>query len=790
MNRRLLVAFLFFASGILLASFIRAPITFVLILAILFIAISFFIKKHKSNVSAIFLLASIICIGAACFYNASTLSSNHIANKAQNEEIIIKGIIVSDPLFYETFWSQRRASFVFKAESYKQNGQWIEAEGLCKINLYKADKDYKYAQRIKAFGYLEGLKPVANPGEFDYAGYLRQQNIHAVFNIASDDNIEISKTVNRLHFTEIIKSKIYALRKKINEHIHIYLPEEEAAMVSAIMLGRRSLLPHKSKDLFLRTGTAHILAISGLHLAVIAYVFFFILGLLRIPYKVRAFLVIIVIFFYAILSGGRPSVIRAMIMITMFLLGRILNRDIDTYNTLSIAGILMLLINPIQLFNMGFILSFMCVFALFFITPKIKSSKYVKPLIISFFLYIAIAPIIAYNFNIISPITIIANLFILPFTALLICTSLTFIFFGIIFSALAPMFGQTLWLVAFLLKQTLFYLSKIPYAYFYVPDMPMWYAGIYYLLMAFIIIHQKLRLSLARALIIVLISINAFIWIPPFLNTHTDKLKISFLKVGHGTAIFIQFPDGKTMLVDAAAKTGDRDKGIDIVMPYIWHEGKTRVDCMLITHGHTDHFGGASAVINRADVRHFIYNGVEKGEEGYSALMNLVKTRRIKTFIVKEGDSIDGFSDVEILVFNPPEGAVKDNRISGNDSSIVLKLVYKDISFLLCADILSEGIKNILPYNELLKSNIIYVPHHGSNIGSDVTPILYDLVKPDAAVISASKKYRYTLPDTSTLSTLSVKQIPVFLTDTDGAVIVSTDGKTYDIYTTYSSHDL
>ncbi|UCH12596.1 MAG: ComEC/Rec2 family competence protein, partial [Candidatus Omnitrophota bacterium] len=507
--------------------------------------------------------------------------------------------------------------------------------------------------------------------------------------------------------------------------------------------------------------------------------------------------------------GGRPSVARAAIMITVFLIARILNREIDTYNIISLAGMLILLANPMQLFNAGFILSFVCVFSIIYLCPRIenffKLEKFnkkgllylIRSLVLTLAVYIGVAPIIAYYFNIISPVTIIANLFVVPLAGLLICIGFTFVLLGLLPVSLAAIFGSTVWLVAFLLERLIFYLSKIPFAYFYIPDLPIWSIAGYYALIILATDRKRFRLSKGTVFIIILICINFCIWAPLLPagggsafggGKYPEQLKITFLHVGHGDAIFIQFPKGQTMLVDTGGKSAYMDKGKDVVMPYIWHEGKNAIDCMLITHGDTDHFGGASSIIKRTKVRHFLYNGIEKGEEGYARLIDLVKSRSIKTFSLKEGDRIEGFKDTQILVLNPSEEFLTGRYINTNDTSVVLKLIYKNVSFLLCADILEKGIKNIIPYGELLNSDIIKVPHHGSCVdGYKYTAdSFFSLVNPDIAIVTASRKSLYATPAESTARLLSEKGASIYITHKDGAIIITTDGEDYNLTTTYS----
>jgi competence protein ComEC len=348
---------------------------------------------------------------------------------------------------------------------------------------------------------------------------------------------------------------------------------------------------------------------------------------------------------------------------------------------------------------------------------------------------------------------------------------------------LAATLGATMWFVIFLLQKFILFLSDIPYSYFFIPDISMYMLVTYYLIIFLIVNRAKFKLSKGLIYIIILLFLNFLIW-APVCNKPINKLQITFLNVGHGTAIFIQFPKGETMLIDSGSKTSHIDKGKDIVVPYLWHKGKNTIDCMLITHGDLDHFGGAATVIDRVDVNTFLHYGKEGGEENYGQLLDLVKSRNIKTYTIKENEAIEGIDGVKILALNPSREFISNDSISKNDSSIVLKIIYKDVSLLLCADILEKGIKNIVSYGKLLKSDIIYVPHHGSDINKNISGQLYNLVKPKVSIISASKKYRYMLPSKLTLGSLTRVDSLVYVTDDHGAISITTDGKKFSVTTT------
>jgi len=288
-----------------------------------------------------------------------------------------------------------------------------------------------------------------------------------------------------------------------------------------------------------------------------------------------------------------------------------------------------------------------------------------------------------------------------------------------------------------------------------------------------------------------LLCINLYIW-SPLIRKSPEQLKITFLHVGHGDAIVIQFPDGKTMLVDAGAKSKYKDNGREVVIPYLWHEGINKIDYALITHSDLDHFGGIASVIKKVDVKSFLYNGREDNEYGYLELLNLVESKEIKKLEIKEGDRIEGFKGVEILVLGPPEEFLNNNSISDNDSSVVLKLIYKNTSLLLCGDIAEKGMKNIISYANVLKSDIIKVPHHGLCVNKykSTAEQFYYLVDPEIAVVTASKNDPYLAPATSTIECLSKNGATMYVTHKTGAIIITSNGEDYHITTTCGTGDV
>jgi competence protein ComEC len=219
------------------------------------------------------------------------------------------------------------------------------------------------------------------------------------------------------------------------------MPLESGAFLSAILLGDRSELPKHLQTAFKNSGVYHILAISGLHVGIIALIIIYLLRLLRAG---RGFSYIVTILFlisFALLTLSRPSVLRAVVMACVFLIGMLLGRKVDVYNSLGIAGLFILIRNPKDLFNVGFQLSFLAVFFIVYLVPRFMKTlrqdtnprirKYIyMPLAVSISAWLGTAPLILYYFRIITPIAIIANSFIIPLLFILLIGALAFLLFG------------------------------------------------------------------------------------------------------------------------------------------------------------------------------------------------------------------------------------------------------------------------------------------------------------------------------------------------------------------------
>jgi competence protein ComEC len=423
-------------------------------------------------------------------------------------------------------------------------------------------------------------------------------------------------------------------------------------------------------------------------------------------------------------------------MFAVFAIGYIIEREADLLNSLAVAAFLILLWNPKQLFDPSFQLSFASIASIFIFAPKIegilKASNYVtKGVSVSIAAWIGTWPIIASYFNIASPVSVIANLIVIPASFISMMISIGLLCVSPFSDTLAGLFAFGLGFV----DKALFWvngaLSRMPLAYFRLPAPSAVFVAAYYGLVLLWAAPKEgsRRRYAAWALVAILLAFNALVW-GWCAAQRGDALKITFLDVGQGDSAFVEFPGGGNLLIDAGTggEEGVFDTGRNVVAPYIWNTGARRIDAIIVTHPHADHLGGVPYLLKNFRVGMVIDNGAY--EWG-------MKAGRVPRITVGAGDRIELPDGAEFFVLSPEEGR---GLPDANAGSLVGKLIYKGRGVLFCGDTTSAAMGAMLgSYGYLLKSDIMKVPHHGGNVGDERTiNKFFSAVSPAVSIISAS----------------------------------------------------
>lgn len=776
----LAIVCIFFCLGIWTVKLVHVPLFFVYTSCVLFL-VTALMSLQRQFLFFLSLGLAVFLAGFIHLQNAQTYPLNHIANfvSGSPQKAYLRGKVVTSPEVSQTFYHSKKSAFTFQAYDLKVEETWRAVEGLIKVTAYGARK-VEYADELLLQGTLASPPGLRNPGGFNYRAYLANHNVFALLQVKEKDALH-KKGSGAFLIREMFKFK-----QRLHRIIFRFLQPPQASLLSAILLGERANLSQDIKDLFINTGTIHILAISGLHVGLIALILIALFRFLRLRRKPTFILTILFLICYAALTGARPSVVRATVMAVIVLLGFLINREVKIYNSLGLAALLILIINPRYLFDAGFQLSFLSVISIVYFAPKIEKvfsahNRFflylVRAFSVSLAAWIGIAPLTAYYFNIISPVAVLANLVVIPCLFLVVGAGISFLIFAYLAAPLGAIFGESCSLFLISLTKIAAVISKVPLGFFHLASPGISFFFSYYIILLLIFNYKKIKISSGKVGIVLVFLANFLVWRPLF-ETPSDRLTVTFLDVGLGDAIFIEFPySGGTMLVDGGP-SGETDAGRWAILPFLWNrkKGTGQLDAMVLTHPDNDHVGGLASVLKNIKVNYVFDNGIPKDSISYNNYIREV-TKKVPHYqVIKREEEILGFPQVELFAIHPPQPFLMGTGADANNNSVVLKLVYKDVSFLLCGDIQKEAMPELLNYSSMLKSTIIKVPHHGSDEEKEEDH-LFQAISPQVAVITVSKNNRFGFPAKETLQRLEKVGAQIYKTSDSGAVIISTDGK-------------
>ena len=477
-----------FCLGIITAAYTKIGFSVFYCFAVLSLILSIILLRQKAR-SNIFILSAVFSLGAALLANSRILPGQHIAKIIPygSDTVYLIGVIDSDPLSKNT-----GTSFILKAEKLENNASWQEVCGRVLVRVSQ-DGDFRYGERLFLKGKL--YRPYSYSGSgFNYREYLRHRGIHFILSVKKGSPIkQLGNGAGNP-----IKSLALILKQKMKTVILANLSPFSASILNAIVLGERQGLPVYLRDSLVKTGSVHIIAISGLHLGIAAFIILLILKIARIPRKPRYVLTISLLIFYCLLTGANTPALRATAMAAVLLFGYVLEREPDIYNSLALAALIILAVNPWQLFTVSFQLSFLSVISILWLSPRIKSlfpeklrkARGLGPLVsvfsVSCAAWLGLLPLIAYYFKIFSPVTILANMIIVPYMTVIVAAGFSLGLAGLFFSPLVAVFAVANELLILTLFKINAFLAAVPGAYFRLSEISLILPLLYYALLAFI----------------------------------------------------------------------------------------------------------------------------------------------------------------------------------------------------------------------------------------------------------------------------------------------------------------
>jgi competence protein ComEC len=729
--------------------------------------------SHARAIDAL-LLAACLAAGALRTDFAQTPPANDVGSFANaSREVLLFGKI-SDAV-------ERRGTryrFPFQTQRVKTDTGWAATRGIVLVSTDSLD-DVEIGETLLLRGFLRLADASRNPGAFDYRAYLQAQDISALFRCKEWAPLWREKPNEWLAWRQAIaRSKAW-----IEIQLAGFSRGQNLALLRGLLIGERDEISKEIIDAFTRTGLVHILAVSGSNVGFIAMIIVAVLYLSQVPRQWHPTFLLVGIVFYMFLTGAQPPVVRATIMAALIIIGEFSERDVDLYNILGAAALMILLYQPLQLFQLGFQLSFIAVLGIAYLyRPLALLMRRMMPLrwrlvrwtitllAVSFAAQLATLPFSLNAFGRLPLAAILGNLMVIP-AAFIIVTAATA---ACALSFIAPL-AQALGFVADFTTGAMIgftkWLAEIPLAYVDGIYVSPWLLLFYVIVIATIVEWRRSPMARRWLLFAGLGVLNIFVWQQAW--SAGPKLRLTFFDVGQGDAALLEFPHGR-MLVDAGPYDEEYDAASWVLLPFFRRSGIRELDAVVITHPHADHLGGLPALLREIRIKKVFVCGVETNSPLERNCAKLMDSLKVPLVALKAGQRAADFAPAEIWALHPYREETGFRRL--NDASVVLKVIWGQQSFLFPGDAEYESESHLLRFARVLDSDVLKVGHHGSNTSS--LPAFLAAVSPQWAVTSVGRWNNFGHPDPQVMARYDSLGIGLLRTDRDGAVIFETDGKT------------
>lgn len=739
---------------------------------------------------------------------------DHVVHWAERGKIVLDGVVAENPRV-----SGDRTTLVLDAVRVESEGVSQGAGGRVLLSVGETTRDFKYGDYVRTGVRLKRPRSFSNPGAFDYERHLRLQGIRARGFV--DDPRKV--VLIREGQGDPWRQSLERFRTGIRDRIRSQAPFPEGTLIQAMTLGEQYEIPREIQDRFNRTGTSHIIAISGFNVGIIALIAFFVIRallktsehlLLRFNLqKLSALFAFGPVVFYAFVAGLGMSTVRALLMTLALLVTILMGRARDLPNTLALAAFAILAVSPAALFDISFQLSFTAVAAILLLMPGItdrltawknraagQADRLARILAANLALFIAVSaaatlgtlPFIVYYFNRVSNITLLANLLLVPILGFVVLPlSMVLILIAPLSETLsAVLIDITAWFTRLSLDLN-DGLASLPGAssILTTPSFPE-LAAYYVVLVAAALLlglpgqrgsdipFFRTRRNAAAALALALLFLAGHtLWLSLKLENR-EALRVTFLDVGHASCSLVELPGGRRILVDGGGFHNDRfDVGRYVVAPFLWQSRIGKIDIVVLTHPHPDHVSGLPYVLENFDVEEVWSNGDEAAVDEGAPLREKMRAKNIAPRLLTSESATIEVDGVRIRILNPdtlstPGEELSDREI--NERSLVLHLQWKEASFLLPSDIGEPTESALAARHRIPAGGVLLAPHHGSARSN--SSAFLRAVRPGVVVISTGRPIREEV-----LERLRNTGAVVYRTDAHGAVRVTTDGARYEV---------
>jgi competence protein ComEC len=574
------------------------------------------------------------------------------------------------------------------------------------------------------------------------------------------------------------------VRDSVSRHFH---RETHAAVVTAILIGDRAGLSDEIERRLQAAGTYHVIAISGGNVALLVVLTIGAVRLAVRPHRAALCLALAIVLAYGWVVGGDSSVQRAVAAAAIYLAARLAGLVPRAVYVIATVAMLIVAIDPVAVVDVGAWLSFGATLAIVLHANDLGSlfgrSKRLPRSILGATLAaeLAVMPIGATVFSRVTIAGFVLNFIAIPAMAVVQLSGLLSSVLDLLWTAAAARIASPGDMAAKWLLHSAGLVDTAPWLSWRVPPVHTGWIALYYIAWAMVLSPRgprRLRLvSAGAALVATIVVMTA----PNLAATRLPdtNLRVAVLDVGQGDAIALRFPSGESLLVDTGGSPGPFDIGGRVVTPALWALGIRGLDWLAITHADLDHIGGARAVLSDLGPRE-VWEGVPVPRSREMQTLR-ADARRAGTIWrrLQAGDRLE-IGEVLLEVLHPPPPDWERQKIR-NDDSLVLRVVYGRVEFLLTGDVGAEFERRSWDERETSMVRVLKVAHHGSRTSSSTGFVA--AYRPDIALISAGRGNLFGHPAPEVLERLSVAGAEIFRTDRDAAIIVDTDGRRVSVRT-------